>query len=193
MTSGTLHAQDTSFTGGAASGSPTYLATAQPAISNTGGSLVFIGCTVTAGGGPNFPESIVHSGPEIQASGSVFTPPPSGPLQTAAPLVALDVVPSWQLGTTSMVAVRGQPGAFYGIWLAASAPSALSLVVEPIWIDPSAPAVVVLGLLDPLGTDLVAVAVPSTPSLQYAAVMCQALSGTNLPLHASVVAGGLVR
>lgn len=116
----------------------------------------------------------------------------TGPIVPAARLVRLGLSQPWTRGQVSLLTCGGVAGNVYGLRLAFDpTPTALPEVVEPVFAN--AGIWITAGLLGASGQGTFAVAVPNVASLQHAAVWCQAFSGSALPLHASTIAGGVVR
>jgi hypothetical protein len=196
---GSLHAERTQFVGG--QGMLTVGGACGIMAANTA-TLWLADSTVVGGGAPGTggPASALCSvaAAPVQLVNVTLTPgapsvPPSvGGVVANAPLVRLAITPSFQRGATSTLSFAGEPGAPFVLALAFdTAPTSLTLVVEPVWLLGNAP--VALGLLDAAGTFTMPVAVPAGPSLQHQFVWCQAVSGFALPLRATTIAGGLIR
>lgn len=190
-TGGDLHAEDTLFRGGDGTGSVLLGGGGLW----TSGAAFLTDCVLESGapGGWGTSPTIWNAGgtPVALRRCQLTGPAPSGPVHPNAPLVAFEVAPTWTRGASSTLSVLGDPNALYGVWLAIeSAPITHPLVVEPIWMA-AAPAFAA-GVLDASGNGGLTVNVPSTPGLLHLVLMCQAVSGTQLPFRSSAIAGGVV-
>ncbi len=118
--------------------------------------------------------------------------PSTGAVASGAALLRLGMSQPWVRGQVSLLGLQGVANSAHALRLAFDAkPAVIPEVVEPVFATNG--VWVTAGVLDANGQATFAVAVPNLPSLQHAAVWCQAFSGPPLPLHASTVAGGIVR
>lgn len=174
-----------------------FVGVGAPAIEATNSTVSLAGVSLVAGATSGVPVAAIvsiSSTPVEMSNVSVVagTPQFVGPVTSNAPLVRLDIAPSWQRGTTSTVSVTGSPNALFSLWYApAMTPAATPLVVEPVWILGGIP--LVNGVLDGAGLASAQLRVPAATPTSLASIWLQAFSGTALPLRASVIAGGVVR
>lgn len=198
-TGSSLHAERTTFVGG--NHAAAFAGNGANAIEATNCSLWLAQCSLTGGSSTNGTggTALANIGSvlaQLQGTTLLAGMPGgsagSGPIDPSAELVRLELVPPFQRGATSTLTVRGMGNAPWGIWLALdSAGSFVTVVEEPVWVVLGAP--IDGGWLDAAGTANFAVAVPSVPALAHRTVWFQALSGSHLPLHATTIAGGVIR
>lgn len=200
LTSSVLHAERTSFTGGS-NPLTAVVGDGAHAIVADDSSVWLADCDLTGGtttqgvGGT----ALVNNGSvtaELAQTTLVGGTPggsaSSGNVDLAAPLMRLGLAPAWQRGANSTLSIRCEPNAFYGVWFTNDvAPTRVPLVIEPVWFVNG--FVVQSGVLDGAGRASRNVGVPNSVALQYVNVWCQAIGGLSLPLHASTVAGGMIR
>lgn len=199
-TNSVIHAERVQFVGGSHNSFPVSDSGA-PGISVQGGSVWLADCALTAGssysgaGGT----ALVHAGTAaVELRGTTLTAglpgglPSSGPVNSNAPLLRLELAPAWLRGSTSVLSLHGDPNTLFALGVAPdTVPTALpGLVVEPLWFVGGTS--VFGGVLDAAGNATHSVAVPNVAMLEHRTFWCQAVAGSSLPLRASTIAGGVV-
>ncbi|MBL8753406.1 MAG: hypothetical protein JNK15_08910 [Planctomycetes bacterium] len=200
FTNCSLHAERSSFMGGShsTSGFPgngaNGLITTNCEVWLADGSVVG-GNSVAGSGGTAFVHAstvTAESWNNQMVAGAPGGGTSSGPVATTTPLLRLQLQPVWTRGLTSSLDLHGAPNVVFAVFLTPARTS----VPTPVAFEPIhavGATALFAGLLDPFGAGTQSVAVPNQAALLHAAVWCQAVAGSSLPLRASTIAGGLVR
>ncbi len=199
----TLHVERTTLKGGDYVGGSPIPGNASEALRVQASSAWLSDCTLTGGSsnGGTGGTALVNTGTTpvalrqtqlIGGTGSPSGGASSGLVDWNAPLVRLALLSPWTRGATSTLVLAGDANTPFALWVATDASATThSLCVEPLYLVTGVP--ILGGMLDASGGASIPIAVPADASLEHATVWLQAVSGMQLPLRATTIAGGVVR
>jgi hypothetical protein len=196
----TLHAERTAFVGGSHY-QATFTGNGEPAIVATNSSVWLADCRL-GGGSSNSGAggtALVNNGTTpVQMCQTILTGgtpgggTSTGPVNPTVKLLRLALSPAWTRGMPSTLTFQGDATAPYSLWLATdNGPSLVPPVAEPVWVLSG--TLLAVGLLNAQGVATITIPVPTDPWLEHVTVWFQGIGGLLFPLHASTIAGGVIR